>query len=162
MVGEDPVGCSTGEGCSGSGRRRDKSTGKLESGVANFVLVHGAWHGGWCWRFVRPLLKGHQVFAPSLTGLGERTHLARPDIDLDTHIADVVSLLEMEDLRDVILVGHSYGGMVVTGAADRALNASNASSTWTRSFPRTANACWITWCPSAPRACARRARKPAA
>jgi len=88
--------------------------------VSTFVLVHGAWHGGWCWRFVRPLLKGHQVFAPSLTGLGERKHLARPDIDLDTHITDVVSLLEMEDLRDVVLVGHSYGGMVVTGAADRA------------------------------------------
>jgi len=87
--------------------------------VANFVLVHGAWHGGWCWRFVRPLLKGHAVFTPSLTGLGERKHLARPDINLETHIADVVSLLEMEDLSDVILVGHSYGGMVVTGAADR-------------------------------------------
>jgi pimeloyl-ACP methyl ester carboxylesterase len=84
-----------------------------------FVLIHGAWHGGWCWRFVRPLLGG-AVFAPSLTGLGERKHLARPDIDLDTHIEDVVSLLEMEDLRDVVLVGHSYGGMVVTGAADRA------------------------------------------
>ena len=85
-----------------------------------FVLIHGAWHGGWCWRFVRPFLKGHEVFAPSLTGLGERKHLARPDIDLDTHIADVVSILEMEDLRDVVLVGHSYGGMVITGAADRA------------------------------------------
>ena len=87
-----------------------------------FVLVHGAWHGGWCWRFVRPLLErsGHQVYAPSLTGLGERKHLARPDIDLDTHIADIVTLLEMEDLRDVVLVGHSYGGMVVTGVADRA------------------------------------------
>jgi len=87
--------------------------------VANFVLVHGAWHGGWCWRFVRPLLKGHEVFTPTLTGLGDRKHLARPEIDLETHIADVVSLLEMEDLRDVTLVGHSYGGMVVTGAADR-------------------------------------------
>jgi pimeloyl-ACP methyl ester carboxylesterase len=87
--------------------------------MSTFVLVHGAWHGGWCWRFVRPLLKGHEVHAPSLTGLGERKHLARPDIDLDTHIADVVSLLEMEDLSNVILVGHSYGGMVVTGAADR-------------------------------------------
>lgn len=85
-----------------------------------FVLIHGAWHGGWCWRFVRPLLKGRMVFSPSLTGLGERRHLARPDIDLDTHIEDVVSLLEMEDLKDVVLVGHSYGGMVVTGAADRA------------------------------------------
>ena len=90
--------------------------------MATYVLVHGAWHGGWCWRFVRALLQraGHEVFAPSLTGLGERKHLARPDIDLDVHIADVVSLLEMEDLREVILVGHSYGGMVVTGAADRA------------------------------------------
>ena len=86
--------------------------------MSTYVLVHGAWHGGWCWRFVRPLLKD-PVFAPSLTGLGERKHLARPDIDLDTHIEDVVSLLEMEDLRDVVLVGHSYGGMVVTGAADR-------------------------------------------
>jgi pimeloyl-ACP methyl ester carboxylesterase len=85
-----------------------------------FVLVHGAWHGGWCWRHVRSFLKEHEVFAPSLTGLGERKHLARADIDLDTHIADIVQLLEMEDLRDVILVGHSYGGMVVTGAADRA------------------------------------------
>jgi pimeloyl-ACP methyl ester carboxylesterase len=84
-----------------------------------FVLIHGAWHGGWCWRLVRPLLKGHQVFTPSLTGLGERKHLAHPGIDLDTHIEDVVSLLEMEDLKDVVLVGHSYGGMVVTGAADR-------------------------------------------
>jgi pimeloyl-ACP methyl ester carboxylesterase len=88
--------------------------------MSTFVLVHGAWHGGWCWRLVRPLLKGHEVFTPSLTGLGDRSHLARPDIDLDTHIADVVSLLEMEDLRDVVLVGHSYGGMVITGAADRA------------------------------------------
>jgi pimeloyl-ACP methyl ester carboxylesterase len=88
--------------------------------MATFVLVHGAWHGGWCWRFLRPFLKGHEVFAPSLTGLGERKHLARYDIDLDTHIEDVVSILEMEDLRDVVLVGHSYGGMVITGAADRA------------------------------------------
>jgi pimeloyl-ACP methyl ester carboxylesterase len=90
--------------------------------MATFVLVHGAWHGGWCWRFVRPLLRraGHEVFAPSLTGLGERKHLARPDIDLDTHIEDIVSLLEMEDLAEVVLVGHSYGGMVITGAADRA------------------------------------------
>ena len=90
--------------------------------MATFVLVHGAWHGGWCWRFVRELLEkdGHQVHAPSLTGLGERRHLARPDIDLDTHIADIVALLEMEDLREVVLVGHSYGGMVVTGVADRA------------------------------------------
>lgn len=87
--------------------------------MAAFVLVHGAWHGGWCWRYVRPLLRPHEVFTPSLTGLGERRHLARADIDLGTHIEDVVSLLELEDLEDVVLVGHSYGGMVVTGAADR-------------------------------------------
>jgi pimeloyl-ACP methyl ester carboxylesterase len=87
--------------------------------MATYVLVHGAWHGGWCWKFVRPLLKG-DVFAPSLTGLGERRHLARPDIDLETHIQDIVSILELEDLKDVVLVGHSYGGMVITGAADRA------------------------------------------
>jgi pimeloyl-ACP methyl ester carboxylesterase len=89
--------------------------------MATYVLVHGAWHGGWCWKRVAPALRraGHEVYAPSLTGMGERAHLARPDIDLDIHIEDVVWLMEMEDLRDVILVGHSYGGMVVTGAADR-------------------------------------------
>ena len=90
--------------------------------MATFVLVHGAWHGGWCWKLVGPALRraGHEVYAPSLTGLGERRHLARADIDLDTHIQDVLGLLEMEDLNDVILLGHSYGGMVVTGVADRA------------------------------------------
>lgn len=90
--------------------------------MATFVLIHGAWHGGWCWRGVAPALRraGHEVYAPSLTGMGERRHLARPDIDLGTHIQDVVGLLEMEDLAEVILLGHSYGGMVVTGAADRA------------------------------------------
>ncbi|HZF16652.1 MAG TPA: alpha/beta fold hydrolase [Steroidobacteraceae bacterium] len=86
-----------------------------------FVLVHGAWHGGWCWRDVSALLRkgGHQVHAPSLTGLGERKHLGGGRVDLDTHIQDVVGLIEMEDLRDVVLVGHSYGGMVITGVADR-------------------------------------------
>ena len=90
--------------------------------MATFVLIHGAWHGGWCWKVVAPALRraGHEVYAPSLTGLGERKHLASPAIDLETHIQDVVGLLEMEDLRDVVLVGHSYGGMVITGAADRA------------------------------------------
>lgn len=89
--------------------------------MATFVLVHGAWHGGWCWRSVAPALRraGHEVYAPSLTGLGERRHLASRAVDLDTHIQDVVGLLDMEDLAEVILVGHSYGGMVVTGAADR-------------------------------------------
>ena len=86
-----------------------------------FVLIHGAWHGGWCWRRVATALRsaGHEVHAPSLTGLGERKHLANRAINLETHIDDVVHLIEMEDLREVVLVGHSYGGMVVTGAADR-------------------------------------------
>ena len=86
-----------------------------------YVLIHGAWHGGWCWTRLSPLLRaaGHAVYAPSLTGMGERKHLARPGINLDDHIQDVIQLLEMEDLQDVVLVGHSYGGMVVTGAADR-------------------------------------------
>jgi pimeloyl-ACP methyl ester carboxylesterase len=90
--------------------------------MATFVLVHGAVVGGWCWRWVaRELLAaGHEVFAPTLTGLGERVHLASPQIDLDTHIDDVVNVLRYEDLTDVVLVGWSYGGMVVAGAADRA------------------------------------------
>jgi len=89
--------------------------------MATFVLVHGAWHGGWKWKFVAPILRraGHDVYTPTLTGLGERAHLARPGIDLDLHVQDMVALLEMEDLREVVLLGHSYGGMVVTGAADR-------------------------------------------
>jgi pimeloyl-ACP methyl ester carboxylesterase len=89
--------------------------------MATFVLIPGAWHGGWAWRRVAPMLRqaGHEVFTPSLTGLGERAHLAHRDIDLDLHIQDVVSLIEMEDLKEVILLGHSYGGIVVTGAADR-------------------------------------------
>jgi pimeloyl-ACP methyl ester carboxylesterase len=84
-----------------------------------FVLVHGGFHGGWCWRKLAPLLRasGHAVFAPTLTGLGERVHCASADVDLDVHIKDVVSLLWFEDLRDVILVGHSYAGMVIAGAA---------------------------------------------
>lgn len=90
--------------------------------MASFVLVHGAWHGGWCWRDVRRVLEehGHTVFTPTLTGLGERSHLLSPDINLETHIADVLNLLVWEELNDVILVGHSYGGMVITGVADQA------------------------------------------
>ena len=90
--------------------------------MVTFVLVHGGGHGGWCYNRVAPLLRaaGHEVYTPTLTGLGERKHLLRPDIDLDTHITDVVNVLEYEDLKDVILLGHSYGGMVITGVADRA------------------------------------------
>jgi pimeloyl-ACP methyl ester carboxylesterase len=90
--------------------------------MATYVLVHGGGHGGWCYQRVARLLRsaGHQVYTPTLTGLGERSHLLSPAIDLDLHIADVVAVLDYEDLRDVILVGHSYGGMVITGVADRA------------------------------------------
>jgi pimeloyl-ACP methyl ester carboxylesterase len=90
--------------------------------LATFVIVHGAWGGAWGWnRHVVPLLrrKGHDVFAVTLTGLGERAHLANGDIDLETHIQDVRNTLFYEDLQDVILVGHSYGGNVITGVADR-------------------------------------------
>jgi pimeloyl-ACP methyl ester carboxylesterase len=88
--------------------------------MATFVLIHGASHGGWCWKFVTPLLRqaGHPTYVPTLTGLGERVHLATRDVDLETHIQDIVNVLEYEDLRDVILVGWSYGGTPATGAAD--------------------------------------------
>lgn len=84
-----------------------------------YVLVHGAWHGAWCWRPVEALLQelGAQVFTPTLTGLGDRTHLLTEETGLSTHIADVKATIESEDLRDVVLVGHSYAGMVVTGVA---------------------------------------------
>lgn len=86
-----------------------------------YVLVHGAGHGGWCWRDVRPLLRnaGHDVFTPTMTGVGERVHLRHPGIDLNTHITDIVNVIEFEELDDVILVGHSYGARIVTGVADR-------------------------------------------
>jgi pimeloyl-ACP methyl ester carboxylesterase len=90
--------------------------------MATFVLVHGGGHGGWCYRKVARLLReaGHEVFTPTLTGLAERSHLVSPSTDLETHITDIVNLLAWEDLQQVILVGHSYGGMVITGVADRA------------------------------------------
>ena len=86
-----------------------------------YVIVHGAWGGGWDWRAVDSLLtrRGHRVVRVTLTGLGERVHLASPAIGLETHIQDVVNTIVWDDLRDVVLVGHSYGGMIITGAADR-------------------------------------------
>jgi pimeloyl-ACP methyl ester carboxylesterase len=90
--------------------------------MATYVLVHGGGHGGWCYQRVARRLRsaGHEVYTPTLTGLSERSHLLSPKIDLELHITDVVAVLHHEDLRDVILVGHSYGGMVITGVADRA------------------------------------------
>ena len=89
--------------------------------MANFVLVHGAWHGAWCWRRVVDLLQaqGHRVHAPTLTGVGERAHLLSPDIHLNTHIQDVLAAIENEELSEVVLAVHSYAGMVGTGVADR-------------------------------------------
>jgi pimeloyl-ACP methyl ester carboxylesterase len=89
--------------------------------MTTYVLVPGAWLGGWAWRPVADQLRrhGHDVHPVTLTGLGDRSHLATPEVDLDTYISDVVNLVEFEDLHDVVLVGHSYAGHVVTGVADR-------------------------------------------
>jgi pimeloyl-ACP methyl ester carboxylesterase len=89
--------------------------------MATFVLVHGAWHGGWCWRDTAAALRtaGHSVFTPTHTGVGERSHQSGENITLETHIRDVCGCIEWEELKDVVLVGHSYGGMVITGVADR-------------------------------------------
>jgi pimeloyl-ACP methyl ester carboxylesterase len=89
--------------------------------MAEYVLVGGAWLGGWCWKPIARQLRnqGHDAYPVTLSGLGERSHLASPEVDLETHITDAVNLIEFEDLRDVFLLGHSYAGIVVTGVADR-------------------------------------------
>lgn len=90
--------------------------------MATFVLIHGAMHGGWCWRRVLPYLRGagHDVYAPTLTGMGERAHLLTRDVNVITHVRDVLGVLHYEDLKQVILVGHSYAGMVLAGVAEAA------------------------------------------
>src|SRR3979409_509577 len=87
-----------------------------------FLVCHGAWSAGWAWKKMHPLMAeaGHRLVTPTYTGLGERAHLANPSIDLETHIQDILNVIRYEDLRDIVLVGHSYGGMVATGVADRA------------------------------------------
>ncbi len=100
----------------------DESVRVLDSAaMATYVLVHGAWHGSWCWKRVRKALQaaGHEVYTPTLTGLGERSHLNSPAVNLETHIADVANLIRWEELTDFILCGHSYGGCVVSAVADR-------------------------------------------
>lgn len=89
--------------------------------MADIVLVHGAWHGSWCWRRVLPLLwlAGHRVVLVTLSGLGERAHQRSPQVTLGTHVADVVTAMRAEECSNAVLVGHSYGGLVITGAADR-------------------------------------------
>jgi len=86
-----------------------------------FVLVHGAWHGGWCWRRVAHRLerKGHKVYTPTLTGLSDRSHLLNEDVDVGTHTTDINNLVKWEELGDIVLVGHSYAGFVATEVAER-------------------------------------------
>ncbi len=92
--------------------------------MTTFVLVHGAWHGGWCWSRVARQLRaaGHEVYTPTLTGLGERSHLMSRSVNLETHVQDVLNLLQWEELSGIVLCGHSYGGMVIAGVANRAAN----------------------------------------
>ncbi len=99
----------------------DGTTAQAQSSAKTFVLVHGAWHGGWCWRRVSDQLEkqGHKVFSPTLTGLGERSHLLNTKIGLDTHVTDIVNVIKWEDLKDIVLVGHSYAGCVVAPAAEQ-------------------------------------------
>ncbi|HJQ60441.1 MAG TPA: alpha/beta hydrolase family protein [Vineibacter sp.] len=119
------------------------------------MLIHGAWHGGWCWQRVAPSLAaaGHRVLAPSLAGVADRRHLLSAAIDLDAHIDEIVAQLDRENLRDVVLVGHSYGGLVITGVADRAaarlahlvyLDAVivNAGEAWSATHPPDRVATW--------------------
>ena len=89
---------------------------------ATFLVCHGAWSAGWAWKKMHPLMQaaGHRLVTPTFTGLGERAHLANPSIDLETHIEDILNVIKYEDLREVALIGHSYGGMVASGVADRA------------------------------------------
>lgn len=106
----------------GAGSMAAASGGNAQAQPAakTFVLVHGAWHGGWCWRRVADALsnKGHKVFAPTLTGLGASSHLLTRDVNLSTHVTDIVNLIAWEDLNNIVLVGHSYGGFVVSGVAE--------------------------------------------
>src|SRR5215469_5914508 len=85
-----------------------------------FVLVHGAWHGGWCWSKVAAILRtrGHTVFTPTQTGLGERAHLISKSIDLGVFVTDITNVIKYEDLTDIVLVGHSFGGNAISGVAD--------------------------------------------
>jgi pimeloyl-ACP methyl ester carboxylesterase len=97
------------------------TTAEAQQRSHTYVIVHGAWGGGWDWKQVDSVLEaaGNKVYRPTLTGLGERVHLLTPSVDLTTHITDIVNVIAFENLRDVVLVGHSYGGMVISGVADR-------------------------------------------
>lgn len=100
---------------------KKKVISKVVAKRKTYILVHGAWHGGWCWKFVKSILvlNGHKVYTPSLTGLGDRVHLVNKNINLTTHVQDIVNLIKYENLENIILVGHSYAGHVVSLVADR-------------------------------------------
>jgi pimeloyl-ACP methyl ester carboxylesterase len=115
--------------------------------MPTFVLVHGAWHGGWCYSRVARILrtKGYEVFTPTLTGLGERSHLASATVNASTHVRDILNVIDFEGLDDIVLVGHSYGGMIITAVADALPEKSGHLSTWMRLSAKTTNPCstWI-------------------
>jgi pimeloyl-ACP methyl ester carboxylesterase len=115
----------------------------MNSESKTFVLVHGAFHGGWCWKKVVASLssQGATVYAPSLSGLADRAHLLTPSIRLETHVQDIVGLFEYEDLKDVVLVGHSYGGMVITSAAERLVKRLAHIVYLDAAFPERGNQC---------------------
>lgn len=119
MIGTTSLSAAAVLGVSSQSSAESRQAPEPET-TQNFVLVHGAWHGGWCWRDVAARLraKGQNVFTPTLTGLGERSHLLSAEIGLQTHIDDVLSVIRFNDLNNIILVGHSYGGMVISGVAD--------------------------------------------
>ena len=96
-------------------------TARAQSARKTFVLIHGTWHGGWCWRRVADGLeqKGHKVYTPTLTGVGDRSHLMTKDVNLTTHVTDIVNLVKWEDLKDIVLVGHSSAGFIITQAAEQ-------------------------------------------
>lgn len=117
MAAAPLVGCSAQRQLTDEIFQHEPANGKSQV----FVLVHGAWHGGWCWKYVRDGLVdlGHTVLTPTLTGLGERAHLLDASVGLDTHINDILNVVKYEELDDFVLVGHSYSGMVITAVADR-------------------------------------------
>ena len=104
-----------------AGSTRWPTAARAQAGSKTFVLAHGSWHGGWCWKRVTDRLraKGHTVYAPSYTGMGERAHLLNRNITIDTFVEDLVQFIQSEELSNVILVGHSFGGVPISGAADR-------------------------------------------
>ncbi|MEL7197735.1 MAG: alpha/beta fold hydrolase [Pseudomonadota bacterium] len=116
-AGSMAAGCLASTALPGCASSQYAGTGATKRDI---VLVHGAWHGGWCWDQVRPILEaaGHRVFTPTLTGLGSRADELTSKVGLNTHIADIIEVITANDLSDIVLCGHSYGGMVITGVAD--------------------------------------------